>query len=537
MVSRGASGALMCVAAMCAILLWGCRSPETPEESAVAAPATPATDSVREPAVAGAFYPADPDELRTTVEGLLDEAERAELPGQVVALMAPHAGYIFSGHTAAAAYAQVQDAEIEAVIIVGPSHRFPVDGIALPDSTTWRTPLGEVPIDGEICAALEAASDRCHRSKAVHRHEHSIEVQLPFLQVALGDFALVPLVISDFSDENCSALADAIAQVAAGRSVLLVASTDMSHYPAYEEACRVDRAMLETITSFDTEAIRTRDAELLGEGVAALGCTLCGLGPLIAVMDAASQLGADSAHVIEYRNSGDAPEGDGSRCVGYGAVAFCGPKAAEPEQDEDAEPDAEEPQDTALEGEVGEAQQETLLALARASITAAVNGEELPDPPTDAPIFSEPRAVFVTLHREGRLRGCIGGLEARQPLGEAVISAAVSAALRDPRFPPVSPHEVEDLHIEISVLSPMRLVESPDEIVVGTHGVLVRQGGRSGVFLPQVAPEQGWDRETMLSNLCSHKAGLPADAWQHGAELHVFTAQVFAEDEQETGRE
>lgn len=185
--------------------------------------------------------------------------------------------------------------------------------------------------------------------------------------------------------------------------------------------------------------------------------------------------------------------------------------------------------ETGTQGELNKRQQQILLKLARDTITQWVTSRTLPELPTGEPIFEEPRAVFVTLHKHGQLRGCIGTLEPREPLAVAVRSAAISAATQDPRFPPVTAAEIPELEIEISVLSPLRRVESADEIEVGKHGVVVAAGMRRGVFLPQVPIEQGWDRETMLNYLCLHKAGLPADAWRCGAELWVFTTQVFSE--------
>ncbi|MFW5868805.1 MAG: AmmeMemoRadiSam system protein A [Armatimonadota bacterium] len=187
-------------------------------------------------------------------------------------------------------------------------------------------------------------------------------------------------------------------------------------------------------------------------------------------------------------------------------------------------------EETTDRGELNEQQQQILLRLARETIEQYVRDRSVPELPQGDPAFTPERAVFVTLHKHGQLRGCIGGLEAREPLAEAVRSSAISAATQDPRFPPVSSEELGDLEIEVSVLSPLKKVERPEEIVVGLHGVMIAQGMRRGVFLPQVAPEQGWDRDTMLSYLCAHKAGLPADAWRHGADLYVFTTQVFSEE-------
>lgn len=186
-------------------------------------------------------------------------------------------------------------------------------------------------------------------------------------------------------------------------------------------------------------------------------------------------------------------------------------------------------EETARNEELDEQQQRILLDLARETIRECVTTGEMPPLPAGDPAFEQERAVFVTLHRHGKLRGCIGTLEARESLGAAVRSSAISAATQDPRFPAVTPDELGDLEIEISVLSPLERVESADEIIVGAHGVMVSDGGRSGVFLPHVAPEQGWDRDTMLDYLCAHKAGLPADAWRCGADLQVFTTQTFSE--------
>ncbi len=520
------------------VSLCGCEQPQ-PSEERTPQPAAEAAENVREPAVAGAFYPGNPDELRSYVEEQLAQAGKPELPGRVVALIAPHAGYVYSGSIAAAAFVTVMGAEFETVIAVGPSHRMPVDGAALTDASAWRTPLGEVAIDTEMCAALEAASERIHVSALAHQDEHCLEVEVPFLQVALKEFKFVPLVMTDFSGENCKALAEAIVTVVKDRlaasrpggaeggkagSVLLVASTDMSHYPVYEETNRADKAMLEAIETFDTAKVRKKDEELLAAGVEELHCTLCGLGPVLTVMEAASELGADTVTTIKYANSGDVPMGDRGRCVGYCAVAFCA-------SEKEGEGVSEEAGQTS-EGELNEAQQKQLLVLARETITQYVKRRTMPDLPTGEPAFEQERAVFVTLHKHGDLRGCIGTLEAREPLAQAVRSSAISAATQDPRFPPVTADELDEVHIEISVLSPMRKVASADEIIVGKHGVVVSQGMRRGVFLPQVAPEQGWDRETMLRHLCADTAHLPPDAWRHGATLQIFTTQVFGEDGQ-----
>ena len=498
-----------------AVLAAGCR---TASEQLMAEPdaanATPSV-SVRAPAVAGTFYPADPETLRAKIAAYLAMAEVPETSGDIIGLMAPHAGYDYSGPVAGYAFKAIQGREYDTVVLIGISHNQNVPtGGAITSYDAWRTPLGLVQVDDELRQRLLAASDRFHIADGPHAYEHSLELELPFLQTVLGDFTFVPIAMTDASEQNTSALAEAIVQAVGERRALILGSTDMSHYPIAAEATRVDTEMLQTIATFDPAQVYATDEKLLAEGVPNLHCTLCALGPLIVTMKAARALGAERAEVLNYSNSAVTARRTADRCVGYGAAAFIGQWRAAPTPT----------------GELNQAQQQFLLNLARETIRQHLaTGQAAVD--TDDPIMRQRRAVFVTLNRNGRLRGCIGQLTARHPLARAVQEAAASAATQDRRFSPVTLDELDEIHIEISVLSPMMKVNDPSEIEVGTHGVLVVQGPRRGVFLPQVAVEQGWDRETMLSELCAQKAGLAPDAWQRGAELYVFTAQIFGEHE------
>jgi len=482
------------------------------------------TTSVRYACRAGQFYPGDAETLAAAVKGYVAAAKVPELSGDVIAVLAPHAGYEFSGPVAGYSYALLQGGGYDTVILVGPSHQgMPESGAALSPDDLWETPLGKVPVNQEINEKLLAANSRFAMNEAAHADEHSLEVQLPFLQTVLGEFSIVPIVFSDFDPGNTQPLAEAIAAVA-GEKTLLVASTDLSHYPSAEDCSKVDRKILHAITSLDAQTVYATDRALLARGTPNLFCTCCGLGPVVTVMTAAKLLGADKAELLHCANSADAEPRTAGRCVGYGAVAFIGErKAAMPASESGA----------ASGVELNEKQQQYLLNLARTTIENHLEGKPLPQIATDDPMVREERAVFVTLTKQGELRGCIGQIMARYPLGEAIQEAAVSAAVRDFRFAPVTREELDKLHIEISVLSPMQRVDTYTDIVVGKHGVVVKCGDRSGVFLPQVAPEQGWDRDQMLQALCSHKAGLPPDAYKEpGTELYVFTAQVFGEPEE-----
>jgi AmmeMemoRadiSam system protein B/AmmeMemoRadiSam system protein A len=484
--------------------------------------------SVRAAAVAGTFYPGDPEKLRAAVSAYLALADPPEILGDIIALMVPHAGYEYSGLAAARAFKALDGCQYDTVVLIGPSHQQMVPGgAAVSGVDYWETPLGQIPVDTQLREQLLVLGDTVYVADGPHAYEHCLEVELPFLQSVLGDFAILPLVMTDFSDQNTTTLAQLLVRAIGDRDVLMVASTDMSHYPAAQEAARVDGEMLTTIARLEPAQVYQADERLMAEGVPDLHCTLCGLGPLVVAMKAARMLGADRVEGVTYSNSAEVEPATSDRCVGYGTAVFVGERQAAAAREDADEPEAVEP------GELIEAQRQFLLTLARDTIREHLTSGDAPAAVSDDAAMQQQRAVFVTLHKRGQLRGCIGQIIARQKLIEAVRDAAISAATEDPRFRAVTIDELDDIDIEISVLSPMVIVSDPAEIEVGTHGVMVVQGSRRGVFLPQVAPEQGWDRETMLTELCAHKAGLAPDAWQHDATLYVFTAQVFGEHDPE----
>ena len=467
---------------------------------------------LRDPAVAGMFYPSDPSELRANVKQYLKGSERAELPGRIVAVIVPHAGYQFSGGVAAHAYRQLEGKRYETVVLVGPSHRLPFRGAALSSANRWLSPLGPVAVDESGRDALLGSARGFQILDAAHGEEHSLEVQLPFLQTVLGDFKLLPVLMSDFSRDNCRRLAAAVADYARDRSVLLVASTDMSHYPSYDEAVQADMETLSAIESLDADRVAEVTQGILARRIPNLGTCLCGEGPVKVVLEAARLLQADRVRVLHYANSGDIAGAPRDRVVGYCAVAVWRQQA----------PGAKDGAGLNVE------QQQYLLSLARATIEERVRGGRPREVRCTDPDLLRPGAAFVTLRERGALRGCIGCLQAVSPLVETVRDRAIAAATGDPRFPPVKPDELPHLEIEISVLSPLRKVDRADDIDITRHGVVVEDGGRSGIYLPHVAQETGWSRDELLSHLCRDKAGLPADAWRRGANLHVFTVQAFS---------
>jgi AmmeMemoRadiSam system protein B/AmmeMemoRadiSam system protein A len=480
---------------------------------------------VRRPAVAGQFYPGNPDSLAREVDRHIAAAGAVEVDGDVVGIVAPHAGYVYSGGVAGRAYAAVKGRAYDAVVVVAPSHRAAFRGTAVYARGGYETPLGVVPVDADLAAAIVDSSVGIVDEPRVHRDEHSLEVQVPFLQRALGRFRIVPVIMGDQGRSAVRALGERIAAAVAaapGRRVLLVASTDLSHYHDQATAERLDRRVVDAIAAFDPDGL----VRLLASG----DCEACGGGPTAAVMTAARALGADEARVLAYATSGDVT-GDRDQVVGYVSAVLVGHGGAR------GAAGGDDPAVRAPSGPAGltPPERKALLALARASIATELGVAAPPTPALSSAVFDAERGAFVTLHRRGQLRGCIGYVRAVRPLREAVAEMAVQAAFHDPRFEPVTAGELDDIDIEISVLSPLEPVADASRIEVGRHGLVVQEGSRSGLLLPQVATEQGWDRETFLDHTCL-KAGLPAGSWKRkGVVILSFTAEVFGEKAMETG--
>ncbi len=489
---------------------------------AVASPAGRGGGQVRPPAVAGKFYPESASTLRLAIEQFMQDAlpPRAKEP---LAIVVPHAGYIYSGQICADGYNQVKDPACEVVVILGTNHTAPgLRKIALYPGDGFRTPLGTAPVDGEIVSALLAASPDCVADAAPHVREHSVEVQVPFIQHLFPQATIVPAIVGETDPALFTRFGAALAGVLKGRRALVVASSDLSHYPSAAEAEEVDRKTLAAVPSLDPAVFQAAVQSQMARRIRGLDTSACGAAPIMAAMAAAKAMGATGGRVVSYANSGDLPIGDRERVVGYGAVVLGSGLAPE----HGAAP-AASGAGNALTPE----DKKALLALVRETISRYLTTQMVPLPRGFSPAAGEARGVFVTLKKHGNLRGCIGRMTPDRPLAILVGVMALQAAFEDPRFRPVTLEELPKLEIEISVLTPMKQVSGPGEIEVGRDGVLFQKGRSSAVFLPQVAPEQGWGRDEMLCNLCE-KAGLQAKAWQEGgACFSTFQAEVFGEND------
>jgi AmmeMemoRadiSam system protein B/AmmeMemoRadiSam system protein A len=474
------------------------------------------------------WFPGDPGQLAAMIDSYLAEAKKdaEKIEGEPIALIVPHAGYIYSGWVAACAYRQIEGLEYDTVVVVGDTHAGGGTApIAVWARGAYETPLGAVPVDEEVAAALLAADSRILFDRAGHESEHPVENQIPFLQrVISGDFKVVPIVLHDDSLKVAEVLSQALVEALADRKALIVSSTDLAHWPAYDDACASDAAMLTAVETMDPQALLDTDREWMGKGIPDLVTTMCSKGSVLTAMLAAPRLGANQVTVLKYANSGDVPIGERDRVVGYGAVMFWRGEG-NPTSFVIPTPPGLVTEAIPLTAE----DKAELLVMGRQTIAHFLETGAFPHFTVTQPGFLQERGAFVTLKKHGELRGCIGHLIGDRPLYLAVQNVAVSAAVADQRFPPVSEEELSDLEIEISVLSPLEEVESVDQIQVGLHGVIIRRGLSQAVYLPQVASEQGWGREEMLENLCL-KAGLSKEAWKKGGtRFYVFTAEVFEE--------
>jgi len=454
----------------------------------------------RPPVVAGGFYPGDAAELKAFIGDALDKAPEVKLDGEIIAVISPHAGYKYSGYVAADMYKLLIGRKFDVICVIAPSHREAFRGVTIYNGDGYETPLGILEIDKNLSGKLVKASSVIKFSNAGHGLEHSIEVQLPFLQATAGDFKLLPLVMGEQDFETSKSLGKALGGVLKDKNALIVMSSDLSHFHNYNDAVRLDNEVI--------KAVKYYDYWLLLRSLATRKCEACGGGPIIAGMIAAQGLGANKSQIIKYANSGDVTN-DRSSVVGYMSAVFLKSENAG--------------------SGLNEKNKEKLMEIAKATIFNTVNGIEIPEFKIESDFLKQNCGAFVTLNMNGNLRGCIGYIVAEKPLYKTVEEVAVSAAIRDPRFPPVTKKELDRLEFEISVLTPFRLINNVNEIEVGKHGLYIVLGRNSGVLLPQVAVSNKWDRDTFLKQVCI-KAGLPPDSWKRKeADIFVFSADVFGE--------
>ncbi len=469
-------------------------------------------EMVRKSAVSGTFYSTNKTELSNQLDDFLAGAEKNVDHPQLI--IVPHAGYLYSGSTAAAGFKQLQDEEISRIVLIGLSHKQFFDGYAIDGNDFWETPLGKVQIDKEFANKLVNKKLGFKFSSKAHAEEHSLEVQLPFLQKVIEEFKLVPILFGETKEKDYSEIADLINKLAYERTVIVI-SSDLSHYPDYKTAKKVDKKTIDAILTGKQEIFKDTIKRLERENKNVDTCA-CSKEPIKLGMQIVKET-EGVWNLIKYTNSGDVTN-EKNKVVGYAAITFS-PK----EFGIKTKKKAEEILDSKS--------KKTLLQIARQTIEKYLKDKKIPEYKINNPQLEIKRGVFVTLKRGEQLRGCIGEFNPEKELWRLVQKKAIDAALHDPRFDPVRLEELNDLNLEISVLSLPKKVQNWQEVEVGKHGVLIKKGLRGGTFLPQVAVDEGWDKETFLSNLCAHKAGLPPECYKDPeVEIFTYTAEVFKEE-------
>ena len=477
-------------------------------------------NNIKNPNVSGQFYPANPTALSAQIDRFLEQVQIQPSEKDIQIILSPHAGYVYSGGVAAHGYKAVSQKKVKTVIIIAASHHFPYDGVSIWQEGSFKTPLGTVPVDEAFAKELISKNEKFYFQPQVFEREHSLEVQIPFLQKTFMDFKIVPVLMGQTSYELCHDLAISLNEFMGDREdVLVVVSTDMSHFHTDDQAKGIDHNTLQAIENFD-------DKKIYENCKVHKGMELCGFVPVTTALLLAKERGLTGIERLSYATSGDV-SGDKSRVVGYTSMIIFdeGNHSNNGQQQEESEVGGVKP--------LTQEQKQELMRIAKETIHQFVKKGKPKDFTNEDPRLEAVEGAFVTIHKKGKLRGCIGNIIGQGPLYQTIRNMAISAASQDPRFSPITSDELDEIDVEISVLSQPKVVKNPEVIEMGVHGVIVSQGMfRKGVFLPQVAEETGWSREQFLSHLCSQKAGLPPDAWKDPkTKIEVFTANVFSEQD------
>ncbi len=420
---------------------------------------------IRNPVVSGQFYPESPSQLRAMIEGLVNEKAVKE---EVIGLVSPHAGYVYSGPVAGATISKVKFKDT--FIIMGPNHSGRGKPLSIMTEGVWKTPLGEVEIDSELGKRILATSSCLQEDSVAHQYEHSIEVQLPFLQYFKSDIKLVPIILAYSSGAIYKEIGKDIAKAVKelNRAVVIMASSDMTHYESQESAQKKDTQAIEAILDLNEDELLKRVDEL--------NISMCGYAPTVSLISAAKELGATGAELVKYQTSGDTT-GDYSAVVGYAGIII-----------------------TAM---------SPLVRLAKRTVETYVKEGKTPKVGELTPEMRERAGVFVSIHKFGELRGCIGTFEPSQEnVAEEIAVNAISSATRDPRFPPVAPNELKDLSYSVDVLTKPEPIKSKDQLDPKRYGVIVEAGFRRGLLLPDL---EGVDSVDYQIDICRQKAGITPD--------------------------
>ncbi len=474
----------------------------------------------RHPAVAGQFYSGDAHTLKKELETLFNTATSKQLT-DIRALIVPHAGYVFSGKTAAKAFKQIDtNKKYHNIFILTSSHTSRFSGASIYHEGHYEMPMGKVKVNRQLAKNLIDKHSCFDFLPDVHTHEHSLEVQLPFLQFIMNDyFQIVPVVIGSNSVSTIEDIALALAPFFNDDNLFIV-STDFSHYPSYENAQKVDKKTINAICSNSSETLLKVLDENKKMDIPELSTSLCGWSAVLTLLKITEKYHPLKTLLLDYCNSGDALYGDKIRVVGYAAIAFFG-------QEINSKKDEENDDQELLDNE----EKKTLLQIARKTLEESILSKRqyrLKNTTLNDKLH-KPLGAFVSLYINDKLRGCVGRFQTSVPLYQTIQDMVISAATKDTRFDPVRKSELKKITIEISVLSELKRIQSPDELIVGKHGIFVKKGKQSGTYLPQVVISENMTATDFIEHCAQYKAGLNPGEWHH-AELYTYTACVFSEN-------
>lgn len=455
--------------------------------------------NVKLPNVAGSFYPQDAKELARLVDGYIAHAPVEQASAHIDIAFVPHAGYVYSGAVAGYVFKSLLKVPYQTVIVLAPSHFFSFSGAAIWSEGFFQTPLGQIAIDADFAKQLKSKTSDIVEKPEVFDKEHSLEVQLPFIQRAFPKARIVPIVLGspDFKVSENIALA-LHESIGTRTDVLVLVSTDLSHYLPYDDNNAKDAKSIKAIEELQVPGF--------WEGNMSGTMETCGFVPATIGIMLAKLRGLTDVKTLKHANSGDSV-GDRNKVVGYASIVFSKPQ------------------------QLPQGAQETLMALSRHALEDFVrHGRKATINITD-PLLNQIQGAFVTLKKNGQLRGCIGNIVSETTLAHSVVNMTIAAASQDHRFKPVTPEELSEIHIEISALSVPQQVDNLESMVLGRDGVIISDAnGHAGVFLPQVATDTGWSRQEFLEELCSQKAGLPRQCYlDRNVKKYIFTAEVFDE--------
>ena len=472
----------------------------------------------REAVVSGSFYPSSPVKLTSMLEDLFALASPKETQN-TFAIISPHAGYIYSGAIAASAFNQIDsNKKYKTIFIIGSSHRFSFEGASIYDKGNFKTPFGEVEADIETAENIIKSDTVFQFNADYHIPDHCIEVQLPFLQYYLkNDFKIVPILIGTNNLTICKKIADGLKEYLSSDH-LFVISTDFSHYPSYEDALIIDKNTADAIIKNDVEVFSKNCKIYNLSNTTNLQTPICGLSAVISFLHITETLKDIEIKQIRYSNSGDVSQ-DSSAVVGYWAMAFSSDSICKKGESNS-------------EFSLTQKDKKDLLHIARETLENYIKTGKRPtiDTSNFSPTIKQNCGAFVTLKINENLRGCIGRFNPEEPLYKIIQEMTISSATQDYRFKPVNKSELNDITIEISVLSPLKKINSPEDFILGKHGIYMTKGNSSGTFLPQVADETGWTKEEFLGHCAQDKAGIGWDGWKQ-ATLYVYTAIILGEEE------